>query len=107
MSAFGSRAACSGRSLFVFNNCFKTFRSLGYRTLGQDSGTLKLDAKSSTVDPDNTGDDLSCSWVCKDMSNQQPCYSAVNKQNKIALPNECVITVASTEFAAGKSYEIT
>ena len=74
--------------------------------MGRDSGSLVLDAKTSTVDPDNADGDLSCSWICEDNSNQQPCFSAVNKQTKIAFPNKCVITVAKSEFAADNSYKI-
>ena len=75
--------------------------------MGRDSGDLVLDAKSSTYDPDKAPGELSCSWACEDQSNGQPCYSAVNKEQKITMADQCVITVQSKEFEAGKSYKVT
>ena len=79
----------------------------GDRTVGRDSGKLILDAKSSTVDPDQASGDLICSWTCADKSNDQPCYSFVNKQQKIDFANHCVLEIDSLHFEAEKSYLIT
>jgi hypothetical protein len=93
-------------TLVTYRNRNLTLFPSGDRTLGRDSGTLELDAESSTVDPDNAPGDLSCAWTCTDISNDQPCYSALNPQSKITLPNQCKVSLSSTEFAAGKTYRI-
>ena len=75
--------------------------------MGRDDGKIVLDAKSSTVDPDESAGDLYCSWTCNDKSNDQPCYSFVNRQQKIDFPNHCAIEIDSAHFEAEKSYVIT
>ena len=72
--------------------------------MGRDSGSLQLDAKSSTIDPDNAPGELSCTWTCIDTSNEQPCYSPAGE--RISFPSNCLVTIASTKFAAGKVYKI-
>ena len=79
----------------------------GDRTVGRDGGKLTLDAKSSTVDPDQDSREFFCSWTCVDKSNDQPCYSFVKKQQKIDFANNCVLEIDSLHFEADKSYLIT
>ena len=79
----------------------------GDRTVGRDGGKLILDAKSSTVDPDQANGDLYCSWTCVDKSDDQPCYSFVKQQQKIDFANHCVLEIDSLHFEANKSYIIT
>ena len=83
-----------------------SFLFLGNRQIGRDSGAIKLDALTQTVDPDNSNQDLSCNWKCEDQDGGF-CYSFVNKGQLIfASVSGCETEVQSNHFTAGKTYKI-
>lgn len=105
---FSSLNSASGSLKQTLACLFLHFLSnTGDRTVGRGSGKLRLDAKSSTQDPDNADGDFFCSWTCYDKSIDQPCYSAVTRQQKIVFPNDCIIEIDSEHFQADKTYKIT
>lgn len=79
---------------------------LGDRQIGQDSGAIKLEAKSLTVDPDQTSHALSCNWSCE-LQGGGSCVSALDQRQLIldSISN-CVTEVQSNLFLAGKTYKI-
>ena len=83
-----------------------SFLFLGDRQIGRASGAIRLDAKTLTVDPDQTRETLSCSWSCE-VGNGEFCYSVTNKGSLIfASVSGCQPEVQSSQFGAGKTYKI-
>ena len=78
----------------------------GDRKIGRQSGTITLDAKTLTRDPDKTSDILSCNWRCEDQDGGL-CYSLVNRGQLIfASLSGCKVQVDSSHFSAGKNCTI-
>jgi len=78
----------------------------GNRQIGRDSGDIRLDALTRTVDPDRSSLALSCSWRCQDQNNGF-CYSAVSQGQLIfSSVSGCRPTVQSRHFTAGNIYQI-
>lgn len=85
----------------VFSRIF-----LGDRLIGRGSGEIQLDAKTLTLDPDQTSDTLSCSWRCEVVGGGF-CYSAVELGTVFFRSiSGCDTTVQSSHFEAGKVYKI-
>ena len=80
----------------------------GDRQIGRDSGSVELDAKTLTVDPDDLddtdGNSFNCTWSCVD--GVAPCRSVVDELIILPTNSSCVTAVQSRSFAAGKSYVI-
>lgn len=77
----------------------------GDRLIGRNSGSIKLDAITLTIDPDRTKHELSCSWSCAVQSGGL-CNSTVNNELIFSAVNGCIIAVQSNHFFAGKTYII-
>ncbi|XP_078368616.1 uncharacterized protein LOC144652478 isoform X4 [Oculina patagonica] len=77
----------------------------GDRQIGRESGAIELDAKTLTVDPDQTNEPLNCSWSCE-VQGGGDCVSAVDGQSIFASISGCETEVQSNEFSAGKTYVI-
>ncbi|XP_068706586.1 uncharacterized protein [Montipora foliosa] len=79
----------------------------GNRQIGLGSGIVKLDAATQTLDPDSQSSViLRCNWGCRDQ-NDDFCFSSANASVLIfASAIHCKFDVQSSEFTAGKTYNI-
>ncbi|PFX24468.1 hypothetical protein AWC38_SpisGene10933 [Stylophora pistillata] len=77
----------------------------GDRLIGRNSGAIKLDAKTLTIDPDGTNHELSCSWSCAVLGGGL-CNPTVDNDFILSTANGCITEVQSNHFFAGKTYVI-
>lgn len=77
----------------------------GDRLVGRNSGAIKLDAKTLTIDPDGTNHELSCSWSCAVLGGGL-CNATVDNDFILSTANGCITEVQSNHFFAGKTYVI-